>query len=234
MRELTVLADFDPGGEASSLSVFDPCPPSAPTTGYLTLPFVAALRACQACSARPEARQVVPGAGPVEALGMVIGQNPGVDEDREGVPFIGAGGEELDRWLRLLGLDRAKLVVTNVVKCHTTNNRLPKLTEQRTCVANWLMQELEALSALQVLFPVGKPAVTAILGKQAPPMTPLAAHHYLVRLKPTGRELHVFPLPHPAFLLRARHLGPLMQTVLTHVRLTLEQEVPSAYALMKR
>jgi len=48
------------------------------------------------------------------------------------------------------------------------------------------------------------------------------------------RDLHVFPLPHPAFLLRAVHLAPLMKLVLSHVRLTLEQELPAAYLAMKK
>jgi uracil-DNA glycosylase family 4 len=234
----TILPGFDPGG--GSVLPFDPVS-EGPAFGavpgqYRALPFVSSIRACQACPARLEARQVVVGDGPADAVGMVLGQNPGVEEDAAGVPFVGAGGEQLDRWLHALGLDRAKLVITNAVKCHTTNNRVPRTSELKACFEHTVALELEALTSLQVILPVGKPAVTAILGKSAPPMTPLAAHHYRVRLRTADaiRELHVFPLPHPAFLLRARHLVPLMRTVLQHVRLTLEQEVPEAYARMRR
>jgi uracil-DNA glycosylase family 4 len=233
----TILPGFDPGG--MSVLPFDPSPEAAFVAApgsYRALPFVPAVRACHACPARLEAQQVVVGDGPADAVGMVLGQNPGAEEDVAGLPFIGAGGEQLDQWLLALGLDRAKLVVTNALKCHTTANRLPRASELKVCFQHTVSPELEALTALQVIFPVGKPAISAILGKSAPPMTPLAAHHYRVRLRTADatRELHVFPLPHPAFLLRARHLVPLMRTVLTHLRLTLEQEVPDAYARMRR
>jgi uracil-DNA glycosylase family 4 len=232
-QDLILLADFDPtGGKAVALAPWTG--PSEPPSAYRGLPFVPALRACQACPARQEARQVVVGIGPADAVGMVIGQNPGVEEDQSGVPFVGAGGDVLNTWLKALGIDRAKLVITNALKCHTTNNRLPRPAELRACYEQGLSPELEALTALQVLFPVGKPAVAMILGAAAPPMMPLLAHHYLVRVTgTTTRDLHVFPLPHPAFLLRARHLGPQMQMVLTHVRLTLEREVPAAYAALR-
>lgn len=225
MSELTVLVDFDPGFPTPTL-------PVAKAGDYAALPFVPELLQCAACSCRSEARQVVPGTGPVTSPVMVIGQNPGVDEDRTGVPFCGAGGDELDRWLMVLGWDRAKILITNAVKCHTTMNRVPKQSELKVCTNLWLAKELAALPDLRVLIPVGRPAITAILGKSAPPLTPLMAHHFRVRVH--GRELHVFPLPHPAFLLRAQQLGPLFQTVLSHVRLTLEQDLPEVCAAVRR
>jgi len=232
VRELTtVLHDFNPGGLVA------PALAPAPALGsYAALPMVPEFRACTACTARAEARQVVVGVGPVDAVGMVIGQNPGHEEDLAGVPFIGAGGELLDEWLTRLGLDRNKLVITNACKCHTLNNRVPRTLELKTCYAQTVSKELEALTRLQVLFPVGKPAVSVLLGKAAPPMTPLMAHYFLVRATGPGvvRDFHVFPLPHPAFLLRARHLSALMLTVLSHVRRTLEQSLPEAYAQMQK
>lgn len=199
---------------------------------YRSLPFLDAMRACTACPCRQEARQVVPGIGPVASPVLVIGQNPGEDEDRLGQPFLGAGGDELNQWFRVLGWDRSRLLITHAVKCHTIGNRLPKTSEQGTCVDLWLAQELAQLTAVTLLLPVGKPASTAILGRSAPPMTPLAVHHIRIRLY--GRDLHVFPLPHPAFLLRARHLAPLFrETILSQLRLTLEQELPDVCARVK-
>ena len=235
----TILFDFDPTDTDTPAAVAAPrsrADPAAAPGQYRSLPFVPELRACGACPARREAQQVVVGIGPIDAVGMVIGQNPGAEEDVAGEPFIGAGGEMLNQWLRQLGLDRSKLVITNALKCHTTDNRVPRTTELRTCFEHGLAKELSALDRLQVLFPVGKPASWSILGKAAPPMTPLSAHHFVVRVREdhTVRDLHVFPLPHPAFLLRAVHLGPLMKMVLSHVRLTLEQELPAAYLAMKK
>lgn len=91
---------------------------------YHEVPWYQQLLGCTACPARQEARRVVPGAGPLSAEICVIGQNPGVDEDEKGVPFIGKGGEEMSAWLRLLGLDRQKVLVTNIVKCFPGDTRV--------------------------------------------------------------------------------------------------------------
>lgn len=224
-----IVHGFNPGGETA------PAPlAGSPAVGtYAQLPFYDALRACTACSARAEALQVVPGDGPLDARMLVIGQNPGEDEDQAGIPFIGQAGREFDTWLAKLGLDRAKLLVTNVVKCHTLKNRVPRTKEVKTCADLWLAEELAHLTQVTVLLPLGKPAVVAVLGKSAPPMTPLMAHHYRVRA--AGRELRVFPLPHPAYLLRVKHHAQMFyETILSHVRLTLEAEVPDAYAWSRR
>ena len=92
MKGPVTIVGFDPGG--------DEVPLAAPVAagGYATLPFYAALRACSACTARGDARQVVGGAGPVEARILVIGQNPGEEErilHRRVVPSsVPAGGDD--------------------------------------------------------------------------------------------------------------------------------------------
>ena len=209
---------------ASKYDVGVPAGFAAPPLGLLE---------CEACSARQEALRVVPGFGPSDAPIVFLGQNPGEEEDLQGLPFVGQSGAEFDRWLVALGIDRARVYVTNIVKCHTTNNRLPRAAEIATCTGLWLPQEFEALSAAQVLIPLGKPAVLRILGKSAPSMTPLAIHHYRIRL--LGREMSVFPLPHPAFLLRAQHYGPTFRDVLLpQVRETLQQQLPLVYDACRR
>lgn len=226
-----VVNGFNPFEGQAYIPVMQPV--VDPNNPYTQLPFYAGLKQCRACSARSEALQVVGGSGPVDARMLVLGQNPGDEEDRAGVPFIGQSGQEFDSWLPLLGLDRTKLMVTNVVHCHTTKNRVPRAKEIRTCSDLWLAEELKVLTAVEVIFTLGKPAVSAVLTKSAPPMTPLMVHHY--RVKVFGRELHVFPLPHPAFFLRTRHLVPMFrETILHQLKLTLQQEVPAAYAWSQR
>lgn len=206
--------------------------PPAPVSEYASLPFVTSLRDCRACPARLEALQVVPGIGPLDARILVIGQNPGDEEDRAGQPFIGTSGEEFNVWLKILGLAREKLVVTNVVKCHTAGNRVPRTKEIKVCADLWLPHELAELKQLSVLMPLGKPAVTALLGKSAPPMTPISVHHYIV--KALDREFRVFPLPHPAYLLRVKHMAAMFyETILGQLKLTMQQEVPEAYQWSK-
>lgn len=225
------LVDFNPFEGQGAVPVMHAV--ADPNNPYTQLPHYAPMMQCRACSARTEALQVVPGKGPLDARMLVIGQNPGEDEDRAGEPFIGQSGEEFNSWLPVLGLDRDKMLVTNVVKCHTLKNRVPRAKEIRTCADLWLSAELQSLPDVQVLITLGKPAVLAVLQKSAPPMVPVMIHHYRVRV--LGRELRVFPLPHPAFFLRARHLAPMFrETLLPQLKLTLLQETPEAYAWTKR
>ncbi len=227
----TVVEGFNPFAGQPFIPVMQPV--IDPDNPYTELPFYAQLKQCRACTARTEALQVVGGSGPLDARMLVVGQNPGDDEDRAGIPFIGMSGQEFDTWLPLLGLDRKKLMVTNIVHCHTVRNRVPRTKEIRTCSDLWLAEELKALQFVEVIFPLGKPAVSAILTKSAPPMTPLMVHHYRIRV--FGRDIRVFPLPHPAFLLRARHLAPMFrETILHQLKLTLQQEVPDVYAWSQR
>lgn len=214
-----MIVDFNPFAGMPGAPVYIPEPePVGPT----------ALTACTACDCRKEARQVVPGVGPLDARMLILGSTPGDEEDVQGRPFMGGGGRELNDWLKILGLRREKMALTYAVKCHTRENRPPKVKEQKMCSDLWLGPELAEWKDVQVIFPIGKPAAVAILGKAAPPLTPLLAHHYKIRVH--GREIRVFPLPHPAYFLRARHHVTLFkETVLSHVKLTLLKDAGEAY-----
>lgn len=200
--------------------------PTAPQ--YAQVPWYGELLACAACPARQEARRVVPGAGPLSAEICVIGQNPGEAEDEKGVPFIGKGGEELNAWLRLMGLDRAKLLVTNICKCHTEANRAPRPKEIETCESLWWKRELEAFTNLVVVIPLGRPALTGLVGKIGTLPDVMSASWFKAGFN--ERELHVLPLAHPAYLLRTPAQRPVMyEKVLPVVRDYLRREVPDVY-----
>jgi DNA polymerase len=203
---------------------------AAPTAGYESLPWRAELLACTACTARAEARRVVPGVGPLSSEICIIGQNPGVDEDKDGVPFIGAGGDELNVWLRMLALDRNKLLVTNVLKCHTENNRPPRAQEIETCESKWFSRELASYPALKVIIPLGRPALFGIVGKMD--RVPDVMEAWWVKADfEGGREVYVMPLAHPAYLLRTPTKRPEMyDRVLPAVKRYLQQEVPDVCA----
>jgi uracil-DNA glycosylase family 4 len=217
-----VIADFDPlPGQTSALI---PLQDATAPAGMLD---------CRACSARSEARRVVPGVGPADATVLVLGQNPGEDEDAQGVPLVGLAGLEFDKWLAVLGMARERLFLSYIVKCHTADNRLPRTVEVQTCSNQWLPVELGGLPNVQVIFPMGKTAIARLLGKSAPPVTPLMVHH--LRIRVLGREVSVFPLPAPRFLLRAQHMGPVFrETLLPQIRRTLQQELPLAYDACRR
>ena len=203
---------------------------------YADAPFYAELRgaeaadelACERCPCRQEARRVTPGEGPPDAEFVVLGQNPGEEEDQHGRPFIGRGGQELDTWLLALGLDRQKILVTNTVKCHTTRNRVPRQSEINICSQAWLRQEFATFDRLKVVIPLGLPAAKVILGKmKVPSMEP-----FWVKVQfGVGRVLHCIPLPHPAYLLRMPGKRPeLFTRVLPFVAEYLTKEVGDAYA----
>ncbi|HYD43190.1 MAG TPA: UdgX family uracil-DNA binding protein [Anaeromyxobacter sp.] len=162
----------------------------------------AAARGCDACGVCPAASQTVFGRGPPDARLVVVGEQPGDEEDRAGVPFVGPAGAVLDAALADSGVDRGALYVTNAVKGFKHELRgkrrihqRPDASEVRAC-AGWLEAELRAI----------RPAVVVALGATA-------AHALLGARFPLSRErgrVHVHPLApavlatwHPAAILRA-------------------------------
>ena len=202
-------------------------------TFYDDLPWFRELKDCTACSCRAEAKQVVPGVGIVNASIMILGRNPGKDEDKHGFPLIGRGGEELDTWIEKLGLDRAKLVVTNLVKCHTQKDRVPKAPEIQTCAGLWLRKEFQSLPQLQVVMPLGGEAARFLLGDHAAAPGKLQAYAEIIEVE--GKRLHILPVAHPAYFLRSRtKVFPLYNTLLPKLREYLRREVPEAYERSSR
>jgi DNA polymerase len=132
---------------------------------------------------------MVPGEGPLPALGLVIGEAPGKVETELGRPFVGPSGQLLDHALKLLGIDRSELYITNVVKVMPTDEigaiRRPNEDE----IAQWrplLNTELEACS----------PAAILLLGKTA-------AESY--GYSPELVEQHIYAAWHPSYVLRNRN-----------------------------
>lgn len=130
----------------------------------------AAARACQACPIHHMATQTVFGVGPANADVMIIGEQPGDDEDLTGVPFSGPAGQILDEALRGAGLARESLYVTNAVKHfkHELRGKMrihkkPTGRESETC-RPWLEAEIARVQP-KLIFALGATAGTAILGR---------------------------------------------------------------------
>src|SRR5438876_7789554 len=95
------------------------------------------------CSICPRDKRLVPGDGPKPATYMAIGEAPGKDEDRLGIPFVGQSGQEQNEtYFRLAGLERGEVYVTNVRKCRPPNNRTPASKEIVACGNHHLPQEI--------------------------------------------------------------------------------------------
>ena len=125
---------------------------------------------CQACDLWKRGTQTVFGEGAVPAPLMLVGEQPGNDEDLEGHPFVGPAGRLLDQALEAAGLDRKQTYVTNVVKHFKWEPRgkrrihaKPNSVEIAACVP-WLQAELEVVKP-EVLVCLGATAAQALLGR---------------------------------------------------------------------
>ena len=100
---------------------------------------------CQRCELCKTRTNVVFGVGPDDAQIMLIGEGPGENEDLQGEPFVGRAGKLLDDMLELIGLDRSKVYIANMVKCRPPKNRDPLPEEQNAC-APWLSRQIELIN----------------------------------------------------------------------------------------
>ena len=95
---------------------------------------------CRGCGLWETRTHVVFGVGNPKAEILLIGEGPGQSEDEQGVPFVGRAGQLLDDMLAMIGLDRSKVYVANVVKCRPPGNRDPLAEEQDACLG-WLRRQ---------------------------------------------------------------------------------------------
>ena len=99
---------------------------------------------CRACVLGQTRTNVVFGTGSPTAEILLVGEGPGANEDQQGVPFVGRAGQLLDDMLSIIGLDRTKVYITNIVKCRPPENRDPMNVEQDTCIG-FLHRQIELL-----------------------------------------------------------------------------------------
>lgn len=130
-----------------------------------------AARTCRACPLWHDATQTVFGEGPCTARAILVGEQPGDDEDLQGRPFVGPAGRLLDRALSEAGIDRKQTYVTNVVKHFKWEPRgkrrihaKPNAHEIRAC-RPWLEAEIEAIHP-RILVCLGATAAQSILGRE--------------------------------------------------------------------
>ncbi len=124
---------------------------------------------CRGCELYAPATQTVFGEGPKKARAMLVGETPGDREDREGHPFVGPAGRELDKALEKAGIERADVYLTNAVKHFKFEERgkrrihqTPKKSEVDACLP-WLREELKVVKP-EVLVILGATAGKALMG----------------------------------------------------------------------
>ena len=97
--------------------------------------------ACRRCALADTRTNLVFGVGNEKAEVMFIGEGPGYNEDMQGEPFVGRGGQLLDKYLEHINLDRHKnIYIANMVKCRPPENRDPSEEEQDCCI-DWLREQ---------------------------------------------------------------------------------------------
>jgi uracil-DNA glycosylase family protein len=159
---------------------------------------------CRGCRLWTIGTQTVFGEGPAHARVLVVGEQPGDSEDREGRPFVGPAGRLLDEALEAAGIDRNEVYVTNAVKHFNwekregTKRRIHKKPgdrEIRACFP-WLDREIEQLQP-QAIICLGATAAQALLGKD------FRVTQQRGRPIRTDRVATVFATVHPSAVLRA-------------------------------
>ena len=122
------------------------------------------IKNCNRCKLWKTRRNIVFGAGNKNARLMFIGEGPGADEDRLGIPFVGRAGKLMDLAFETLGIDRNEVYIANIVKCRPPSNRNPENDEAMACL-NYLRNQV-ILVKPEIIVLLGSVALKNILGKE--------------------------------------------------------------------
>jgi uracil-DNA glycosylase family 4 len=159
-----------------------------------TLEDIAAdLADCQRCRLARERKNIVFGEGNPRARLVFVGEGPGFEEDRQGIPFVGAAGQLLTRIIEAIKLSRSQVYICNVIKCRPPGNRNPEPDEIQTCFP-FLERQIAAIQP-DFICALGTFAAQTLL-KTGTPISRLRGrfHNY--------QGIKVLPTYHPAYLLR--------------------------------
>jgi len=137
--------------------------------------------------------KIVFGDGDPNAKLMFVGEGPGADEDKQGLPFVGKAGQLLNNMIGAMGLKREQVYIANIVKCRPPQNRVPEPVEATTC-SQFLLRQIDVIQP-EVIVALGSTAVTYLLGVRRSLGSLRGRWH-------GARGAKVAVTYHPAFLLR--------------------------------
>ena len=150
-------------------------------------------RGCTRCPLHQTRTTVVFGSGNADADLMFVGEAPGANEDKQGLPFVGQAGKLLEKLLSEIGLSRAEVFICNTVKCRPPNNRDPHPNEIESC-NEYLRRQVELI----------EPNVICTLGNFSTKLlradnTGISRLHGQPEVRAIGaRAIRLYPLYHPA------------------------------------
>ena len=149
---------------------------------------------CVSCSLSKTRTNVVVGKGNEKANLVIIGEGPGEQEDKSGLPFVGRAGKMLDTALAAVNIDPLEdCYITNILKCIPPNNRKPTASESDACMP-WLNKQIELLSP-KIIVLAGSTATESFLGVKEPISK--------IRGKWIEKDnIKYMPIFHPSYLLR--------------------------------
>jgi DNA polymerase len=151
----------------------------------------------EGCALKATATQLVFADGNPNARVMFVGEAPGYEEDRQGLPFVGRSGKLLDRMLAAIGLDRTQVYIANIVPWRPPGNRTPTPQEAAICLP-FLLRQI-ALCDPDVLVCLGGPSAQTLLGVKD---GILKMRGRWFNFASGTREIRAMPTLHPAYLLR--------------------------------
>ena len=161
-----------------------------------------ALAAFDGCALKKTASNLVFADGNPDAKVMIIGEAPGGDEDRMGLPFVGAAGQLLDKMLAAIGLDRQHVYITNILPWRPPGNRTPS-SEEVALLWPFLRRHIQ-LKAPQVILALGGSSAKLLLSTTTG-ILKLRGQVQEIDFGEAGQPMVIPVLPslHPAYLLRA-------------------------------
>ncbi len=175
----------------------------------------AEVRKCSRCSLHAGRTNAVPGAGPIDAEIMFIGEAPGFHEDQQGQPFVGASGQLLNELLEKAKIDRDKVYIANVIKCRPPGNRDPREEEVASC-KSYLDEQIELID----------PKVIVTLGRYSMARAFTDEKVSIVHGRPRRVDGRIyFPMYHPAAALHQPSLRRIVEEDFVRLRDLLDGKI---------
>jgi DNA polymerase len=171
------------------------------------------IRTCMLCQLSATRTNAVPGEGPLDAEVLLIGEAPGMNEDKQGRPFVGAAGQFLEELLAAAGMQRSDVYICNVLKCRPPGNRDPLPNEIASC-KDYLDEQIDLIDP-RVVITLGRYS----MARYFPTLTISRIHGQYKRID--GR--FYIPMYHPAAALHQQSLREVILEDFRHVPAILDR-----------
>jgi DNA polymerase len=178
-------------------------------------------RDCTRCALAETRTKVVFGSGDADADLMFVGEAPGANEDREGLPFVGQAGKLLDKLLAEIGMERSQVFICNTLKCRPPGNRDPQPAEIEAC-SDYLQRQVELIEP-RVVCTLGNFSTKLLRGDPAG-ITRLHGRPEVRTIG--GRAVRLYPLYHPAAALYTPAMLETLRSDFERIPALLAEPVP--------